>query len=89
MARSYTPSVPAAVGDYLVNAYVHLRQRSSDTAEFSYTCARTLLSIVRMSTALARLRFTDVVQISDVDESLRLIGVSKSSLVDDTVRHTV
>ncbi len=52
MAKSYQPLLPLAVGDYIVNVYVHLRKKAHETAEFQYTCARTLLSIVRLSSAL-------------------------------------
>ena len=79
-----SPLVPAAVGDYLVNAYVHLRSRSDELNDFQYTSARTLLSVIRLSTALARLQLKTTVSIGDVDEALRLIAVSKSSLLDDT-----
>jgi DNA replication licensing factor MCM7 len=44
--------LPSNVGDYVVNAYVHMRKRTADTNEFMYTCARTLLSIVRLASAL-------------------------------------
>ncbi len=50
----------------------------------SYTTARTLLSILRLSEALARLRFSDEVAQSDVDEALRLMQMSKASLNDDS-----
>jgi len=83
MARTHAPSVPAEVGDYVVNAYVHLRNKADELSDFQYTCARTLLSVVRLSTALARLRFSDAVDVGDVDEALRLIDVSKSSLLDN------
>lgn len=76
-----------------MNAYVHLRGRSAELADFQYTSARTLLSIVRLSTALvnfflnqARLRFADTVDLTDIDEALRLIECSKSSLVDEQVK---
>eukprot|EP00889_Picochlorum_renovo_P002263 jgi/Picre1/29293/NNA_004685.t1 len=48
-----------------------------------YTTARTLLSILRLSQALARLRFSDEVEQSDVDEALRLMKMSKASLYDE------
>jgi DNA replication licensing factor MCM7 len=51
-AKKYQPLIPANVGDYAVNAYVHLRGRSAELADFQYTSARTLLSIIRLSTAL-------------------------------------
>ncbi|KAI8927057.1 MCM2/3/5 family-domain-containing protein [Entophlyctis helioformis] len=82
LARAVDPIVPAEVGDYLVNAYVHMRSRADEMSDFQYTCARTLLSVMRLSTAVARLRFSPQVEVSDVDEALRLIEVSKSSLLD-------
>ncbi|KAI8908195.1 MCM2/3/5 family-domain-containing protein [Powellomyces hirtus] len=81
-ARQFDPSVPKEVGDYIVNAYVHLRSRAKETEDFQYTSARTLLSVIRMATALARLRFADEVDMADVDEALRLMDVSKASLMD-------
>ncbi|KND00472.1 DNA replication licensing factor MCM7 [Spizellomyces punctatus DAOM BR117] len=81
-ARKFDPIVPKEVGDYIVNAYVHLRSRAKEMEDFQYTSARTLLSVIRMATALARLRFADEVDLSDVDEALRLMDVSKASLLD-------
>jgi DNA replication licensing factor MCM7 len=52
LAKSYQPILPAVVGDYIVNAYVHLRKKAHETAEFQYTCARTLLSVIRLASAL-------------------------------------
>ena len=44
--------------------------------------ARQLLSILRLSQALARLRFSDFVAREDVDEAIRLTHMSKASLLD-------
>jgi DNA replication licensing factor MCM7 len=52
MAKSYNPVVSSSVGDYMVNCYVHLRNSSDEIGEFQYTCARTLLSIIRMASSL-------------------------------------
>ncbi|KAI9007723.1 putative DNA replication licensing factor Mcm7 [Hyaloraphidium curvatum] len=83
-ARTWRPSVPREVADYIVNSYVDMRNKEDNVyKDLQYTCARTLLSIIRMSTALARLRFSDIVEVGDVEEALRLIDVSKSSLLDD------
>ncbi|SMR57702.1 unnamed protein product [Zymoseptoria tritici ST99CH_3D1] len=88
-ARSFRPVVPKQVSDYLVGAYVRLRQQQKrDEAgkkTFTHTSPRTLLGILRLSQALARLRFADEVITDDVDEALRLIEVSKASLYDDNV----
>ena len=50
----------------------------------SYTTARTLLSILRLAQALARLRFAEQVGQAEVDEALRLMRMSKHSLLDDS-----
>ncbi|GAB00055.1 uncharacterized protein L969DRAFT_20316 [Mixia osmundae IAM 14324] len=87
LARQKRPTVPPAVSEYVVGAYVQLRKQSKEDEDrnqaFTYTSARTLLGILRLSQALARLRFADEVEIPDVDEALRLSEVSKSSLYND------
>ncbi|CAJ1936702.1 unnamed protein product [Cylindrotheca closterium] len=45
--------------------------------------ARQLLSILRLSQSLARLRFSDFVAREDVDEAIRLTHMSKASLEDE------
>lgn len=89
-ARLRRPTVPPAVSAYIVDSYVRLRKISKDTAEqkklYIYTSARTLLGVLRLSQALARLRFADMVQHDDVDEALRLMECSKESLLDDEDR---
>ncbi|KAF8511140.1 MCM2/3/5 family-domain-containing protein [Hysterangium stoloniferum] len=87
VAREKRPTVPREVSDYVVKAYVRLRKMQKDQEEsnksHSYTSARTLLGVLRLSQALARLQFADTVTILDVDEALRLMEVSKESLIDD------
>lgn len=86
-ARTYRPVVPSSVSDYMVGAYVRMRKQQKkdedERKQFSHVTPRTLLGVVRLSQALARLRFSDVVVIEDVDEALRLIQVSKDSLSSD------
>ena len=86
-ARQYRPTVPADVSNYVVDSYVRLRKRSKDddaqAKSHTYTSARTLLGVLRLSQALARLRFSETVQRADVDEALRLMDVSKKSLADE------
>lgn len=87
-ARSFRPTVPKEVSDYMVGAYVRMRQqakRDEGTKKaFSHTSTRTLLGVLRLSQALARLRFADEVVAEDVDEALRLVEVSKASLYDSS-----
>ncbi|KAJ6012156.1 hypothetical protein N7522_002511 [Penicillium canescens] len=86
-ARSFRPVVPSNVSDYMVGAYVAMRKRQkvdeSKKRQFSHVTPRTLLGIVRLSQALARLRFSEEVVREDVDEALRLIEISKASLYND------
>jgi DNA replication licensing factor MCM7 len=83
-ARSYRPTVPQDVSEYMVKAYVSMRdQQGRDEKarkQFAHTSPRTLLGVLRLSQALARLRFSEVVVQEDVDEALRLIDASKQSL---------
>jgi DNA replication licensing factor MCM7 len=86
-ARLKRPTVPPAVSSYIVDSYVRLRKLSKDEAaqkkSHTYTSARTLLGVLRLAQALARLRFADIVEHGDVDEALRLMECSKESLDDD------
>lgn len=71
-----------------MDSYVRLRKQSKDEDEqnksHTYTSARTLLAILRLAQALARLRYADTVEHADVDEALRLMEASKESLQEDT-----
>ncbi|KAI9782446.1 MAG: Mcm2-7 hexameric complex component [Geoglossum umbratile] len=86
-ARTFRPTVPKEVSDYMVGAYVRMRQQQKrdegSKKAFTHTSPRTLLGILRLSQALARLRFADRVIADDVDEALRLIEVSKASLYEN------
>ncbi|KAI4865151.1 DNA replication licensing factor mcm7 [Hypoxylon rubiginosum] len=83
-ARSYRPTVPESVTEYLTKTYVRLRdaQRRAEkkNKQFTYTTTRTLLGVVRLAQALARIRFDNIVNREDVDEALRLMETSKESL---------
>ena len=54
----------------------------NNNADQTAMTARQLLSILRLSQALARLRFSDLVAREDVDEAIRLTHMSKASLMD-------
>lgn len=81
--RSPTPTIPAdgLLGDYIVNNYVGMRAQDPENDNSGgYTGARTLLSILRLAQALARLRFSAEIGQGDLDEAMRLLTSSKSSL---------
>ncbi|KAF0636706.1 hypothetical protein FPSE5266_02676 [Fusarium pseudograminearum] len=83
-ARTYRPVVPANVSEYMIKTYVRMRdqqQRAEKKGkQFTHTTPRTLLGVVRLAQALARLRFSNEVVQDDVDEALRLVEASKESL---------
>ena len=63
------------------------RRRPADEkagAAYTYTNPRTLLAIIRLSQALARLRFSTEVNVKDIEEALRLMDASRSSIIEDT-----
>jgi DNA replication licensing factor MCM7 len=90
-ARTFRPNVPKSVSEYMVGAYVRMRQQQkreeNSKKQFTHTSPRTLLGVLRLSQALARLRFSTEVVNEDVDEALRLIEVSKASLYTDQRSH--
>ncbi|CAO3629640.1 unnamed protein product [Mucor hiemalis] len=87
-ARTKRPVLTTEVSEYVTSAYVGLRRQykldEDRQQQFTYASARTLLGIIRMAQALARIRLSDTVEPMDVDEALRLIDVSKSSLNDES-----
>jgi DNA replication licensing factor MCM7 len=91
-ARSFTPSVPEELTSYIVEAFVALRSQDGDNRagrgrgivnDQSVMTARQLLSILRLSQALARLRLATRITHEDVDEAIRLTHASKASLRDE------
>ncbi|KAI9167012.1 DNA replication licensing factor mcm7 [Paramyrothecium foliicola] len=86
-ARTYRPVVPESVSEYMIKTYVRMRdqqQRAEKKGkQFTHTTPRTLLGVVRLAQALARLRFSNEVSQDDVDEALRLVEASKDSLNAD------
>ncbi|KAI8678416.1 DNA replication licensing factor MCM7 [Fusarium keratoplasticum] len=83
-ARTYRPVVPESVSEYMIKTYVRMRdqqQRAEKKGkQFTHTTPRTLLGVVRLAQALARLRFSNETTQDDVDEALRLVEASKESL---------
>jgi len=82
-ARATEPSLPKDLTEHLANAYVTIREDSRNNKNATFTSARTLLSIIRMSTALAKLRLGAQVEKFDIDEALRLMEMSKDTLAGD------
>ena len=82
-ARKYHPFVTKDVAPYICEAYVSLRLESrghKGQNDQTAMTARQLLSMLRLSQAIARLRFSDSVAREDIDEAIRLTHMSKASL---------
>uniref|UniRef100_A0A7S3QKH7 DNA replication licensing factor MCM7 n=1 Tax=Dunaliella tertiolecta TaxID=3047 RepID=A0A7S3QKH7_DUNTE len=86
-AKTYEPSVPPELTEFIAEQYCGLRQKELEQEQAgegsaTYTTPRTLLSILRLSQACARLRFSNTVDRADVTEALRLMLGSKASLTE-------
>lgn len=81
LCKKKTPTVPVDLTDFLVDSYVDLRKDSRNNGDKTFTSARNLLAILRLSTALAKLRLSDKVEREDVVEAMRLLEMSKISLM--------
>jgi len=80
LCQQKEPVVPAELTDYITAAYVELRKESRRSQDTTFTSARTLLSIMRLATALARLRLATRVIAEDINEAMRLMEMSKDTL---------
>uniref|UniRef100_A0A336MAI7 DNA replication licensing factor MCM7 n=2 Tax=Culicoides sonorensis TaxID=179676 RepID=A0A336MAI7_CULSO len=80
LCKRKNPAIPDELTDYIVGAYVELRREARNNRDMTFTSPRNLLGILRLSTALARLRLADSVEKDDVAEALRLLEMSKDSL---------
>ena len=82
-AQDYQPVIPHDLHNYIVAKYVEKRkiQRDGlDEQSYMYVTPRTLLGIIRLAQAMAKLSFRAVVNQSDVDEALKLMDFSIRSL---------
>lgn len=86
LAKKRDPIIPEILTDMIVEAYITMREKARNKSEnemvdcSTFTSARSLLAIVRISTALARLRLATSVAKDDVQEAIRLIEMSKDTI---------
>jgi DNA replication licensing factor MCM7 len=62
------------------DTYVEMRREARKSQDQTFTSARNLLGVLRLATALARLRLSDQVEKYDVQEANRLVEMSKHSI---------
>ncbi|ERL94088.1 hypothetical protein D910_11370 [Dendroctonus ponderosae] len=65
------PVIPEDLTEFIVEAYVELRKEARNSKDMTFTSARNLLGILRLS---------NVVEKADVNEAIRLMEMSKDSL---------
>ncbi|KAM3132906.1 hypothetical protein pb186bvf_015054 [Paramecium bursaria] len=82
MTQQYHPLIKSDVHQFITEQYVQRRQVSYDKTKegYSYTTPRTLLGIIRLSQAIAKLRFSREVEIDDIKEAIRLMDVSQETV---------
>lgn len=82
-AQTFQPTIPADLHNYIVAKYVEKRKfqrEGSEEVSYMYITPRTLLGIIRISQALAKFHFREIVTQSDVDQALKLMDFSIRSL---------
>lgn len=52
LCQTKQPVIPESLSDYITGAYVEMRKESRNNKDTTFTSARTLLAILRLSTAL-------------------------------------
>ncbi|EGR34237.1 hypothetical protein IMG5_019440 [Ichthyophthirius multifiliis] len=80
LAKQYQPILGKELHQFLIEKYLEKRKDQSQQQGKNYTTPRTLLGIIRLAQALAKLRFSDLVNQDDVNEALRLMEESQKSV---------
>lgn len=81
-AKKNMPLIPKDLHNFIIQKYVEKRKDEADKSKqgYQYITPRSLLAIIRLAQALAKLRMNEKVEQTDVDEALRLVEISKSSI---------
>lgn len=89
LCKKKNPIVPDSLESQLIKIYLSIRSKKRGSqreteSDSLFTSPRSLLAIIRLSTALARLRLADEVEQADVDEAVRLYKCSRKSIEGDS-----
>lgn len=82
-SQQFDPVIPHELHNYIVAKYVEKRkiQREGvDEQSYMYVTPRTLLAIIRLAQAMAKLNWRNEVKQFDVDEAIKLMDFSIRSL---------
>lgn len=82
LCKRKDPVIPRNLTDRLVKIYLDIRarKRSNSTEDSMFTSPRSLLAILRLTTALARLRLADEVEEADIAAAVDLYNASRESI---------
>ncbi|XP_058803569.1 DNA replication licensing factor Mcm7 [Phymastichus coffea] len=80
VCKTREPAIPEELTEFIVETYVEMRREARSAPDQTFTSARNLLGVLRLATALARLRLSNEVDKDDVKEANRLIEASKHSV---------
>ena len=90
-AKTTNPIIPKELHNFIVQKYVEKRKEEKESTKqgYQYITPRSLLAVVRLAQALAKLQMNDRVLQKDIDEALRLVEVSQSSInnTDESVNN--
>lgn len=82
--KAIMPKLSDEATDPLIEAYVNMRRLGqTGTAKVVTATPRMLESLIRLSEARARMRFSQVVEVEDVDEARRLMNVATQTAATD------
>lgn len=78
------PVIPKDIHNFIVSSYVDQKQKISTRENYrksnNYITPRTLLGIIRISQAIAKIRLSNTVNQEDVEEALRLMESARESV---------
>ncbi|XP_012267656.2 DNA replication licensing factor Mcm7 [Athalia rosae] len=80
LCKRKEPIITEDLTDFVVSSYVEMRKEARNSRDMTFTSARNLLAVLRLSTALARLRLSNTVEKDDISEAIRLVEMSKDSI---------
>lgn len=91
-AKQFNPTIAQDLHGHLIQKYCDKRQKidgEQAKTTYSYTTPRTLLAVIRIAQAMAKLRFSHEVNKADIEEALRLMEESQRSIIDQSDDATV
>lgn len=84
-AKALDPLIPEHLAEHVIGSYVTMRENSNEDQQSrkSFVSPRSLLSVMRLAQAVARVHLRDEVTKEDIEEAQRLLFVSKAAVEDD------